>query len=152
MAPITVQAMVAAFRRGTGMPVAVSTPARNSSAKGRPNRKRTCVAPTVPRVAVSSFCMALRSTCPPQATTVNTAHNHGMAPAPPTPALHPALGHSTELPAAQQRRGRQTLTVHLALPWFDKLTTGLEMILLPPQPSSLHDGSARIGDDVGLIP
>jgi hypothetical protein len=38
------------------------------------------------------------------------------------------------------------------LPWFDKLTTGLEMILLPPQPSSLHDGSARIGDDVGLIP
>ena len=90
-APVTVQAIVAALSSGTGRPVAASTTARNSRAKGRPNRKRTWVAPTVPSVAVSSFCMALRNTWPPEATTVKTAHNHDMPPAPPTPAPHPGV-------------------------------------------------------------
>jgi len=37
-------------------------------------------------------------------------------------------------------------------PWFDKLATGLVNASPRTAPSSLHDGSARIGDDVGLIP
>ncbi len=67
---------------GSGSPVTASTIARNRRPKGRPNRKRTCVAPTVPSVAVSSFCCALRNTWPAEATTVKTAHNHGIAFAP----------------------------------------------------------------------
>ena len=31
-----------------------------TAANGRPNKNRTCVAPTVPSVAVNPFCMALR--------------------------------------------------------------------------------------------
>jgi hypothetical protein len=31
-------------------------PERNRIANGKPNRKRTCVAPTVPRLPVSSRC------------------------------------------------------------------------------------------------
>ncbi len=77
-AAAVVQAIMAPFSSGTGSCVAPSTRARNTSENGRPKRKRTCVAPTVPSVAVSSFCMALRSTWPPDARTVKTAHNHGI--------------------------------------------------------------------------
>ena len=55
---------------GIGRPVAMSTPARNTSANGKPNRKRTCVAPTVPSFAVSSRCMALRAVWPAAASNV----------------------------------------------------------------------------------
>ena len=79
-----VQAIIAAFSGGHRLPRSPPAPgARNSSANGSPNRKRTCVAPTVPRTAVSSFCMALRSTWPPAAATVKTAHSQGMSAAPP---------------------------------------------------------------------
>ncbi len=61
-AAITVQASMPTLSSGSGSPVTVRTMARNSSPKGRPNRKRTCVAPTVPSEVVSSFCCALRST------------------------------------------------------------------------------------------
>ena len=89
-AAAVVQAIMAALSSGTGSRVAPSTSVRNSSEKGRPNRKRTCVAPTVPSVAVSSFCMALRSTWPPDAKTVKTTHNHGIAVSlPERPALNP---------------------------------------------------------------
>ena len=54
----------------------ISTPARNTSANGNPNRKRTWVAPTVPSVAVSSRCMALRAVWLKAATTVNSAQSH----------------------------------------------------------------------------
>ena len=60
---------------GNAAPVAVTTPARKSSAKGKPNRKRTCVAPTVPRVAVNSRCMALRAVCAAAAISVKTAQS-----------------------------------------------------------------------------
>ena len=43
-------------------PVTASTPARNSSEKGKPNRKRILVAPEVPSGPVSARCMALRAT------------------------------------------------------------------------------------------
>src|SRR4029079_17888786 len=149
MAPTTVQAMVAVLRRGIGSTVAASTPARNSSAKGRPNRNRTCVAPTVPRGPVSSFCMALRMTCPAQATTVNTAHNHGMPPAPPTiRATDPADRHSTEPTAAQPPQEReQTPIVRFASPWFDKLTTGLETSLT--RAATLVLSLSKDGDSLG---
>jgi hypothetical protein len=51
------------------------SPNRKSSANGNPNRKRTWVAPTVPRVAVSSRCMALRAVCAAAAINVKTAQS-----------------------------------------------------------------------------
>ena len=77
-APVTVQTSILLLRRGSGSPVPASTRARNRSPNGSPNRKRTCVAPTVPSDCVSSLCWALRSTCPAAATTVNMAHRPGM--------------------------------------------------------------------------
>src|SRR6185312_12016269 len=55
---------------GSGSPVNSSTAARNTIANGKPNRKRTCVAPTVPSTAVSSRCMALRAVWPAAASSV----------------------------------------------------------------------------------
>jgi hypothetical protein len=74
-----VQANIRGSSRGNGSPETSSTMSKKSTPKGRPKRKRTCVAPTVPRVAISSFCMTLRKTWPSEATTVNTAHNHPMS-------------------------------------------------------------------------
>src|ERR1043165_1827380 len=45
------------------------------SANGKPNRKRTCVAPTVPRLAVSSRCIALRAVWPAAASTGKKAQS-----------------------------------------------------------------------------
>src|SRR5438105_221381 len=50
-------------------------PNRKRSANGNPNRKRTWVAPTVPSVAVSSRCAALRTVWLAAAMTVNNAHS-----------------------------------------------------------------------------
>ena len=93
-AAVTVQAKAVEPMTGSGSPVTASTIARNTRPKGRPNRKRTCVAPTVPSVAVSSFCCALRNTWPAAATTVKTAHNHGIAFAPNQPAYSSWRPHS----------------------------------------------------------
>src|SRR6185437_921473 len=60
---------------GSPSPSTVMTPSRNRMANGKPNRKRTCVAPTVPSVAVSSRCMALRAVCAPAAMIVKTAQS-----------------------------------------------------------------------------
>src|SRR5262245_41616173 len=49
------------------------------SANGKPNRKRTWVAPTVPSLAVSSRCVALRTVCAAAAMTVNRAHNQPLS-------------------------------------------------------------------------
>ena len=64
--------------RGKGAPVASSTPSRNTSTNGKPNKNRTCVAPTVPSVTVNSRCIALRSVCMKAAMTVKTAHSQGV--------------------------------------------------------------------------
>ena len=54
----------------------IITPGRKTnSANGKPNRKRTWVAPTVPSVAVSSRCMALRAVCAAAAIRVKTAQS-----------------------------------------------------------------------------
>src|SRR3954463_1125136 len=60
---------------GGRAPVARNTQAKKISANGKPNRKRTCVAPTVPSVAVSSRCIALRAVWPAAASTVKTAQS-----------------------------------------------------------------------------
>src|SRR5580658_379209 len=60
---------------GNGAPVANSKTARKTSAKGKPNRNRTWVAPTVPRLVVSSRCIALRRVCANAAMTVKTAQS-----------------------------------------------------------------------------
>src|ERR1700757_1193356 len=59
--------------RGSGAPVTAISTIRNNSAKGRPNRNRTCVAPAVPSVPVSSRCIALRTVCAKAAMTVKMA-------------------------------------------------------------------------------
>src|ERR1700674_1088525 len=61
--------------RGSAIPVASATATRKISANGNPNRKRTWVAPTVPRLTVSSRCIALRAVCPTAAMTVNTTQS-----------------------------------------------------------------------------
>src|SRR5262249_25355320 len=63
--------------RGNVIPVNRSTPASISSANGKPNRKRTCVAPRVPSVTISSRCMALRAVWLAAATIVNAAQSQG---------------------------------------------------------------------------
>ena len=69
-APSTTHGQNKAGGLGNGRPVARSTTARNTSANGNPNRKRTWVAPTVPSAAVNSRCMALRAVCPAAASSV----------------------------------------------------------------------------------
>ena len=61
--------------RGKDAPVASMTPTRKTITNGKPNRKRTCVAPTVPSFVVSSRCMALRSVCMKAAKTVKMTHS-----------------------------------------------------------------------------
>src|SRR5262249_46722963 len=75
-AAAVVRARMVPLSGGRPWPLAASTSSKNIRPNGNPNRKRTWVAPTVPRVSVNSFCCALRNTCPPAARTVNTAHNH----------------------------------------------------------------------------
>src|SRR5271165_1476682 len=53
------------------------TAARKKSAKGKPNRKRTWVAPTVPRLAVKPRWVALRTVCAAAAMIVKSAHQAG---------------------------------------------------------------------------
>src|SRR6266436_1959370 len=52
------------------------TAARKTSAKGNPNRKRTWVAPTVPRLAVNPRWVALRTVWAAAAMMVKKAHSH----------------------------------------------------------------------------
>src|SRR6185437_7674835 len=74
-APAITQGQNASSVRGTPSPVANMTPARNNNANGKPNKKRTWAAPTVPSVAVSSRCMALRAVCAAAAISVKTAQS-----------------------------------------------------------------------------
>src|SRR3984957_16870019 len=61
--------------RGRDAPLASITPSRKTITNGKPNRKRTWVAPTVPSLPVSSRCMALRSVCMKAAMTVKTTQS-----------------------------------------------------------------------------
>src|SRR5205807_5520712 len=74
-APSSTHAQYTAPGRGSGAPLAISTTARNTSANGNPNRKRTWVAPTVPSAAVSSRCAALRTVWLAAAMTVKSAQS-----------------------------------------------------------------------------
>ena len=62
-APSAVKPRVPAVCAGMLCPVASGTRAQNKSAKGRPNRERTCVAPTVPMARVGLACVALQAVC-----------------------------------------------------------------------------------------
>jgi len=62
---------------GNAIPAKTSTPASKTRAKGNPNRNRTCVAPRVPSVTMSSRCMALRAVWLAAATIVNAAQSQG---------------------------------------------------------------------------
>src|SRR5690349_20553271 len=69
-APANAQRKNEAVTGGSGSFVQSVTIKRNKAPKGRPNKKRTRVAPTVPMVCVSPRCMALRAVCPVEAITV----------------------------------------------------------------------------------
>src|SRR5580704_7745556 len=60
---------------GSGAPVVHNKMRMKASVKGKPNRKRTCVAPTVPRLPVSSRCIALRTVWANAAMTVKTTQS-----------------------------------------------------------------------------
>src|ERR1700744_709152 len=49
---------------GARSPDTISTPAKNSTENGKPNRKRILVAPQVPSGPVNERCIALRATWP----------------------------------------------------------------------------------------
>ena len=55
---------------GSEPPPIARANARNSTAKGNPNTNRTCVAPSVPILAVRLACAPLRNTCAVAAATV----------------------------------------------------------------------------------
>src|SRR5262252_7615733 len=74
-APTITQGQKISGGRGGSCPSAIITAARKTKAKGNPNRKRTWVAPTVPSLAVSSRCVALRTVCALAAMTVNSAQS-----------------------------------------------------------------------------
>ncbi len=69
--PTTSQSQKASDGQVTLSRVASMTTAKNTIENGKPNRKRTCVAPTVPSEAVSSRCIALRATWPSEARMTN---------------------------------------------------------------------------------
>src|SRR5262249_16386856 len=73
-APTTIHGTNARPGTGGARSSAIATPLRNTSANGSPNRKRTCVAPTVPSVVVNERCVALRTVWAKAAINVNTAH------------------------------------------------------------------------------
>src|SRR5215211_946728 len=74
-APSTTQGQNIQPGRGRPEPDIIVTAVSERSTKGNPNRKRTCVAPTVPRLAVSSRCMALRTVWANAAIRVKPAHS-----------------------------------------------------------------------------
>ncbi len=57
---------------GSDSPVANNAAKRKSKPKGTPKKKRTCVAPAVPIVAVSCRWVALRNVCAAAAISVKT--------------------------------------------------------------------------------
>src|SRR6478736_8181940 len=128
-APASTQGQNAAGGFGKGSPRTISTPVRNSSANGKPNRKRTCVAPTVPRVAVSSRCMALRAVCAAAAISVKTAQSIALVRAVRSGGCGPdfggfrKFGHSSLLIVDQQEQ------VEIA---HSRRTTGALDYRLPP--------------------
>ena len=78
-APHTTQTQNIGSGCGKAVCVKSETPARKRSAKGKPNRNRTCVAPTAPRLAVNSRCMALRAVWPAAATKVKITQRKFMS-------------------------------------------------------------------------
>src|SRR5437773_86748 len=69
-APSSSHGQNAAVGHGTASPVATITTAKKASENGNPNRKRILVAPQVPSGPVNDRCIALRATCPSDATMV----------------------------------------------------------------------------------
>src|SRR5215217_1545708 len=74
-APSNAHGQKEALGRGSDPPKAIVMPASERNANGNPNRKRTWVAPTVPRLPVSSRCMALRAVWAAAAMMVKSAHS-----------------------------------------------------------------------------
>src|ERR1700722_2609796 len=74
-APAVTQGQKFSPGRGNGAPLTQSKTKKKISAKGKPKRNRTWVAPTVPRLVVSSRCIALRSVWANAAMTVKTAQS-----------------------------------------------------------------------------
>src|SRR5262245_13150221 len=105
--PSSAQGQNTSGGRGRPCPSAIITPARKTSANGKPNRKRTWVAPTVPSLAVSSRWVALRTVCAAAAISVNTTHSQPVSLIPhlPCPRFHPPCG-----------RGAQAVLRHGGLP------------------------------------
>src|SRR5919204_6393509 len=75
-APAATQGQKLAGGCGRPCPSASITAARKMSAKGKPKRNRTWVAPTVPSLAVSSRWVALRTVCAAAAMMVKRAQSH----------------------------------------------------------------------------
>ena len=69
-APAITQGQNVPSGEGSSVPVRTRTAASARSANGKPNRKRTWVAPTVPSAPVSSRCMAFRPVCAAAASSV----------------------------------------------------------------------------------
>jgi hypothetical protein len=78
-APSSTQAQKKPAGRGIVSPLATKTMPRKTSAKGRPNRKRTWVAPAVPSDLVSDRCVALRTVWLAAAITVNSAQSQSVS-------------------------------------------------------------------------
>src|SRR6478735_5514651 len=77
-APSSSHGQNAAGGHGTASPVTAITTTKKITENGKPNRKRILVAPQVPSGSVNCRCIALRATCPNDATMAKGIQSEAM--------------------------------------------------------------------------
>ncbi len=75
-APSRIHGAKLRLKEGSRPWLQLSTATRNRIAKGKPNRKRTSVAPSAPSCGVNSRCMALRAVWPADPSRVNATQRN----------------------------------------------------------------------------
>src|ERR1043166_1238002 len=126
--------------RGNGIPVNRRTPTRKTSANGNPNRKRTCVAPSVPSFTMSSRCIALRAVWLAATTMVNAAQSQGTS----------AMRDSDDADLlGRARRREHVIHVHVVgeLPAVEENVVDHAAFIDHPQAVALQRGLELVGRD-----
>src|SRR5579872_141320 len=132
--------------RGSGTFISSIRTSRKIAANGKPNRNRTWVAPTVPRLAVSSRCVALRTVWAKAAMTVNTAHSHGMI----VTCICTAWPRALDAPQSRRLlRDDHVIHVHVGreLPAVGKQIVDDAGFVAQPQPALLDRDLELVGGD-----
>src|SRR5262245_37106829 len=129
------------------------TAARNSSANGRPNKKRTWVAPAVPSVAVSSRWVAFRTVWLAAAITVDSAQSQSVI-ASLSPSWPDLFRRSTPLPAARKTRmpaTRAGMTALTGLRLHSRRLSGRDHVVHVHVGGELPAVGQRMVDHAGFV-